>query len=138
MPVYCDVGLYGLLIKSLEYADDAALIDRTAEKLTERINRFNEGSVEAAYMLVSVQKTECMHVDYELVQQFSRISVGEVDYSDTLLVKTWDRVCSFCGWCGPSQHGMEIHTACWFGEAQRKLYEKDFEVKNILQACKFP
>ena len=86
------VSLFGLLIKSLEYADDAALIDRTAEKSTERINRFTEGSVEAADMVVSVEKTYCMHDDSELVQHFSRISVGEADYSDTLLVKTWDRV----------------------------------------------
>ena len=57
------------------YADDAALIDRTAEKLTERINRFTEGSVEAADIVVSVYKTECMHVDSELLHHFSRISV---------------------------------------------------------------
>ena len=93
MPDYCDVGLFGLLIKSLEYADDAALIYRTAEKSTERINQFTEGSVEAADMVVSVEKTGFMHVDYELVQHFSRISVGEADYSDTSLVKTWDHVC---------------------------------------------
>ena len=67
MPDDCAVGLFGLMIKSLEYADDAALIDRTAEKSTEIINRFTEGSVEAADMVVSVEKTECMHVDSELV-----------------------------------------------------------------------
>ena len=111
MPDDCAVGIFGLMIKSLEYADDAALIDRTAEKSTERINRFTEGSVEAADMVVSEEKTECMHVDSELVQHFSRISVGEADYNDTSLVKTWDHVCPFCGWCGPSQHGLAIHTA---------------------------
>ena len=85
-------------------------------------------------MVVSVEKTECMHVDSELVHHFSRISVGEADYSDTSLVKTWDHVCPFCGWCGPSQHGLAIHTARWWGEAQRKVHEKYFEVENILQA----
>ena len=75
-----------------------------------------------------------MHVDSELVQHFSIISVGEADYSDASLVKTWDHVCSFCSRCGPSQHGLTIHTACWCGEAQRKVHEKDFEVENILQA----
>ena len=134
VPDDCAVGLFGLLIKSLEYADDATLIDLTAEKSTERINQFIEGSVEAADMVVSVEKTKCMHVDSELVQHFSRISVGEADYSDTSLVKTWDHVCLFCGWCGPSQHGLAIHTACWCGEAQKKVHEKDFEVENILQA----
>ena len=59
MPDDFDVGMFGLLIKPLEYADDAALIDRTEEKLTERIKRFTEGSVEAAGMVVSVEKTEC-------------------------------------------------------------------------------
>ena len=54
MPDDCTMGLFGLLIKSLEYADNALVIDRTAEKSTERINRFTEGSVEAADMVVSV------------------------------------------------------------------------------------
>ena len=52
MPDDCDVGMFGLLIKYLEYADDAALIERIEEKSTERINRFTEGSVEAADMVV--------------------------------------------------------------------------------------
>ena len=134
MPDDCDVGMFGLLIKSLEYTDDAALIDRTSEKSTERINRFTEGSVEAADMVVSVEKTKCMHVDSELVQHLSRIYVGEADYSDTSLVKTRYSVCSFCGWCGPSQHGLEIHTDRWCGEAHRKVDEKEFEVEKILQA----
>ena len=46
VPDDCAVGLFGLMINSIEYADDAALIDRTAEKSTEGINRFTEGSVE--------------------------------------------------------------------------------------------
>ena len=75
-----------------------------------------------------------MHVDSELVQHFSIISVGEADHSDTSLVKTWDHVCLFCGWCGPSQHRLAIHTALWCGKAQTKVHEKDFEVENILQA----
>ena len=62
MPDDCAVGLFGLMIKSLEYAGDAALIDRTVEKSTERINRFTEGSVEAADMVVSVENNEFMHV----------------------------------------------------------------------------
>ena len=57
VPDDCAVGVFGLLIKSLEYADNDALIDRTSEKSTERINRFTEGSVEAAYIVVSVDKT---------------------------------------------------------------------------------
>ena len=54
VPDDCAVVLFGLMIKSLEYAGDAALVDRTAEKSTERINRFTEGSVEVADMVVSV------------------------------------------------------------------------------------
>ena len=75
-----------------------------------------------------------MHVDSELLQHFYRIFFGESDYSDTSFVKTWDHVCPFCGWCGPSQHRLAIHTALWCGKAQTKVHEKDFEVENILQA----
>ena len=77
-------------------------------------------------MVVSVEKTECMHVDSKLVKHFSIIFIVESDCSDTSLVKTWDLVCSFCGWCGPSQNGLAIHTARWCGEAQRKVHKKDF------------
>ena len=45
VPDDCAVGIFGLMIKSLEYADDAALIDHTAEKSTERINRFTEAQL---------------------------------------------------------------------------------------------
>ena len=54
MPDDCAVGIFGLMIKSLEYADKAALINHTAEKSTDRINQFTEGSVEASDMVVSV------------------------------------------------------------------------------------
>ena len=58
VPDDCAGGLFFLLIKSLGYSDGAALIDRTVEKSTERINRFTEGSVEAADMVVSVENTD--------------------------------------------------------------------------------
>ena len=36
------LGLFGLYIKSLEYADDDALVDLTIEAATARINRITE------------------------------------------------------------------------------------------------
>ena len=57
MPDDCTVGMFGLLIKSLEYADDTALIDRTAEKSTERINRFTEVSVFSTDTTMSAAST---------------------------------------------------------------------------------
>ena len=62
------VGLFGLFIKNLEFADDAALIDLTVRAAAERLNRYTTGAKEDADMEVSVPKTECMHVDSELVQ----------------------------------------------------------------------
>ena len=76
-------GLFGLWIKSLEYADDAALSDLTVEAATKWINRITEGALKDADMEVSVPKMECMHVDSELVQHFSRVTASAADYQET-------------------------------------------------------
>ena len=64
-------------------------------------------------MVVSLEKTECMHVDSELVQHFSRISVGEADYSDTSL-------CQNLGTCVPVLWLVRTKPA-WAGDSHCSL-----------------
>ena len=103
------VGFLGLFIKSLEYADDAALLDLTIEAATDRINKFAEGAEADANMIVSVPKTECMHIDSELVQHFSRVTVDSSDYDDTGLISKWSHPCMHCNAVFDSRHGLSIH-----------------------------
>ena len=43
-------------------ADDAALLDDTAETATRRVTSISAGSKRDADMVISVSKTECMHI----------------------------------------------------------------------------
>ena len=128
------IDLFELFIKNLEFADDAALVDLTLSAAAERLNRFTAGAIEDADMEVSVPKIECMHIDSELVQHFSRVTVGEEDYDDETLVEKWSHPCSYCNAVYGTQHGLNIHLARWCGEATRECYTEEFPVDRILQA----
>ena len=56
------VRLGETLIHTLAYADDAALVDKDARTATERITAIAQGSAEATDMIISIDKTEVMHV----------------------------------------------------------------------------
>ena len=56
------VTVLGVLLSRLEFADDAALIDESIEKASERISSIAKGSRELADMEVCIDKTETMFV----------------------------------------------------------------------------
>ena len=56
------VALRGRVITTLGYADDAALLDESAEVATERVSSIAKGSREDADMIINITKTEAMHV----------------------------------------------------------------------------
>ena len=47
---------------SLGYADDAALVDESPENATRRVTNIAQGSRTDADMIISIDKTQCMHV----------------------------------------------------------------------------
>ena len=65
------------------------------------------------------EKTECMHIDSELVQHFSRVTVDSSDYDDTGLISKWSHPCMHCNAVFDSRHGLSIHLGRWCGEAER-------------------
>ena len=52
--------MWGTCLHTLGYADDAALLDTTLEKVTERVTSIAQGSKVDADKLISVSKTEVM------------------------------------------------------------------------------
>ena len=54
------VTVLGVLLSRLEFADDAALIDESIDKASERISSIAKGSRELADMEVRIDKTETM------------------------------------------------------------------------------
>jgi len=51
------VSALGVLIDRLEYADDAALIDKDCATASTRLSRLNAGALEDADMAISAPKT---------------------------------------------------------------------------------
>ena len=88
-------------------------------------------------MEVSVPKTECMHVDSELVQHYARVTVNKADYQDTGkdgLITKWAHPCTHCPAVFPDKHGLAVHLGRWCGAARRETFEQEFEVDKVLQA----
>ena len=88
-------------------------------------------------MEMSVPKTECMHVDSELVQHFSRVTASAADYWDTGkngLIGKWSHPCPHCPAVYDCKHGLTLHIGLWCGTATRETFEEDYEVDRVLQA----
>jgi hypothetical protein len=92
-------------ISSLEYADDAGLLDSNAQQASDRISKIAEGSRSDAAMEISIVKTKAMHVH------------KKVPVSDT----TEDEICNLnlkykCPNCHkdyPTKRGLAVHQGRW-------------------------
>jgi hypothetical protein len=117
------------LIEELEYADDAALADKTAREASERVSRLAAGALKDADMEISVPKTEAMHVR----DQPAVSPVRRADYTDKELAKLLKHKCEYCGDGFDTKQGRNQHvTSC--GLASRAVHEQDFEVEAVLDA----
>ena len=83
------VTVLGVLLSRLEFADDAALIDESIEKASERISSIAKGSRELADMEVRIDKTETMFPrDDECGWEVTFNEYEEVE---------WNHTCEYCG-----------------------------------------
>ena len=117
------------LIEEMEYADDAALADKTAREASERVSRLAAGALKDADMEISVPKTEAMHVR----DQPAVTPVRRSDYIGKELAKLLKHKCEYCGDGFDTKQGRNQHvTSC--GLASRAVHEQDFEVEAVLDA----
>ena len=95
------VTVLGVLLSRLEFADDAALIDESIDKASERISSIAKGSRELADMEVRIDKTETM---------FPRDDAcgWEVTFDEYEEVE-WNHTCEYCGRGFDTKGGLRIH-----------------------------
>ncbi len=96
---------YNVRVSSLEYADDAALLDETVDKASQRLSAIASGSRNDAAMDISIPKTKAMHIHKQV-----RVSKTQTHEIDALKLKV---ACPDCNRSFPKQHSLSIHRARW-------------------------
>ena len=92
-------------ISSLEYADDAGLLDETTEQASTRVTAIANGSRDDAAMEISIPKTKSMHIH-------KRINVSETTEQD-ISKMGFEHVCPNCERDFPTKRGLAIHMGRW-------------------------
>lgn len=124
-----------LLLGSMEYADDAALVDIEEAAASLRVSRLEAGAKQDADMEISRPKTEVMHA-----QQQAQVSPAKPqDYAKITQCKApvLKHVCQYCGDGFDTQQGLRKHTTSHCEEAKRRVYgttEEEWEVERVLDA----
>ena len=123
--------MHNTLMNTLTYADDAALIDSTAEQATVRISAIAIGLSKLADMEISCGKTKCLfvqeHVSVETDTLFNESNADALE-------KVIQHKCDACGRGFSTYQGLKTHEAIWCGWTERLDTEKDYEVEKILEA----
>ena len=92
-------------VSSLEYADDAGLIDEDTSLASSRISSISKGSREDAAMIISIPKTKAMHV---------HPTVGVSKTTDEEITElNLKHHCPGCGRAFVNPHGMRVHFGRW-------------------------
>ena len=102
-----EVGIppHTVTISSLEYADDAALLDDNVQAASRRISSIAAGSRTDAAMEISIPKTKAMHIHPQV-----RVSKTETEEIAALKLK---HICPACTRDFPTKRGLSIHQARW-------------------------
>ena len=127
---YCTVVTINLriVVHTLGYADDAALLDYTDEVASDRVTTIAQGSADDADMIINVAKTQCMHVQ--------RQEVCPLVTDDEIRMRA-KFVCPHinCNHVFYNQHGLKVHAArC----KKRDVYNADkiIDVKGATGTAK--
>ena len=92
-------------ISSLEYADDAGLIDTNVERASTRISAISSGSRNDASMTISIPKTKVMHIH-------KRVRVSETT-DEEIASMGFTNICPECQREFPTKRGLAIHQGRW-------------------------
>ena len=90
-------------VSSLEYADDAGLLDATVTEASTRMTAISLGSREDAAMIISVPKTKAMHI-HKTIQ----VTETKEEEIEALHLK---HKCPDCQRAFPTIHGLRVHMA---------------------------
>jgi hypothetical protein len=124
------VTAFGVLIDRLEYADDAALIDRDSVLAAQRVTRLCAGGLADADMDISAPKSKVLFCR-------PRIDTGPIlpeDYTDAALKELdlkFEHRCPHCDRGFDSVHGCNGHIAQHCELARVQYHAEEFEVEVI-------
>ena len=127
-------SLLRAVVESLEYADDAALLQESAAEAEERVTRLAVGAELDADMEISKPKTECLHVSQQSAvspvrpEQYKAAAAGK---GAVLKFK-----CEFCSDGFDTHQGLEKHKTSHCREARRCTLNdgQEYEVEAVLDA----
>jgi hypothetical protein len=120
------VSVRGVPIDRLEYADDAALVDRDSATASERVSRLCIGASHDADMDISAPKSEAMFCR-------PRIDTGAITQGDYEQLELPFK-CGFCERGFDSRHGCNVHAGRWCDAARVEMYEEEYEIEEVLDA----
>ena len=119
---------YTVKVSSLEYADDAGLLDANVTDASARMSAISRGSREEAAMIISVPKTKAMHVHKTV--EVTDTTEGEIT---ALHLK---HKCPDCDRPFPTQHGMRVHRGRWCDGGQTVRSRKGSLADKAVQLSK--
>ena len=133
-----DSSLYDIMIavlESLEYADDAALVDENEAEASERVTRLEVGAMSDADMEISRPKTEVMHAQRQAAVSPARPS----DFTNLAQGKApvLKHRCQYCDWGFDTKQGLRKHITSHCEEAKRRVYEtteEEYEIEKVVDA----
>jgi hypothetical protein len=114
---------FGVLIDRLEYADDAALIDKDSEAASARVTRLCVGALEDADMEISAPKSEILFCR----PRVTTAPIVAADY-DAL---TLEHKCKHCGRAFDTKAGRNIHQNRHCKRRWEEFYPEEYVVDRI-------
>ena len=112
-----------LRVRTLGYADDAALCEETVEEMSKRLTAIANASIEQADMYPNVGKTFTQHVHKRQEIDVTETEVAEIE-------KGYDFKCDYCSRRFKTQRNMRIHKSrCKYGYGTTEQY---YELEEIV------
>ena len=115
-------------VRSLEYADDAGLIDTTVEQASARISAISSGSKNDASMEISIPKTKVMHIH-------RKVRVSETTEEEIAAMK-FKNVCPDCQRDFPTKRGLAVHQGRWCDGGKTMRSRKGSLADKTVQSVK--
>ena len=119
---------YEVKVSSLEYADDAGLLDDNVADASARMSAISRGSREDAAMIISIPKTKTLHIH-------KTVEVSGTSEEEIVALHLHHK-CPDCARSFPTLHGMRVHRGRWCDGGQTVRSRKGSLADKAVQLSK--